>query len=95
MTTHQILIATLIAINIIAFIVVGSDKRRAVRGATTKRIPEGALFFFGSLCGSVGVYIGMLVFRHKIRKWYFQLGIPLLIVQNLAIVYVVRELFLL
>jgi uncharacterized membrane protein YsdA (DUF1294 family) len=31
----------------------------------------------------------MLGFRHKTQKWYFQLGIPLVIFQNLATIYVI------
>lgn len=55
------------------------------------RTPEGLLFFMAAAFGSIGVYAGMLTFRHKTKKWYFQLGIPLLILQNLATAYLIRE----
>ena len=29
--------------------------------------------------GSIGALIGMTVFHHKTRKWYFRLGIPLIL----------------
>ena len=29
--------------------------------------------------GSIGALIGMTVFHHKTRKWYFKLGIPLIL----------------
>lgn len=29
--------------------------------------------------GSIGAIIGMTVFHHKTRKWYFKLGIPLIL----------------
>ncbi len=29
--------------------------------------------------GSIGAMIGMTVFHHKTRKWYFRLGIPLIL----------------
>jgi uncharacterized membrane protein YsdA (DUF1294 family) len=45
------------------------------------------LFFLAAAFGSVGVYAGMFAFRHKTRKWYFAVGIPLLMLQNLAFLY--------
>lgn len=68
------------------------DKRRSIRGGNTERVSEGMIFFMTSVFGSVGVYASMLVFRHKTKKWYFQLGIPLLILQNLATLYLVSDL---
>jgi len=70
-----------------------SDKRRALRGNGQKRAPEGLIFFLAACFGSLGIYAGMLVFRHKTKKWYFQIGIPLLILQNLASFYLVSEIF--
>lgn len=91
----QILVSILVAINIVAFFVMGRDKRKAIRGYNAERAPEGFMFFLATMFGSIGVYLGMLAFRHKTRKWYFQLGIPLLIIQNLATVYVVWSLLML
>jgi uncharacterized membrane protein YsdA (DUF1294 family) len=50
------------------------------------------LFFLAAAFGSIGVYAGMFVFRHKTRKWYFLIGIPLLIAQNAAAIYLVYSL---
>jgi uncharacterized membrane protein YsdA (DUF1294 family) len=47
------------------------------------------LFFMATAFGSLGVYAGMFVFRHKIRKWYFIIGIPMVIIQNSAFLYLV------
>ncbi len=82
-------------VNVVAFFIIAYDKRQARRGNSTERISEGLLFFMATAFGSVGVYAGMLVFRHKTQKWYFQIGIPLLIIENLALLYVIRELFIL
>lgn len=65
-----------------------NDKRRSMRGGNPDRISEGMLFFIAAAFGAVGVYAGMLILRHKTRKWSFQLGIPLLILQNMSAVYV-------
>jgi len=32
----------------------------------------------------------MVLIRHKSRKWYFIIGIPALIVENLATLYVIQ-----
>lgn len=91
-TLEHILIGVVVAINLFAFIVTWNDKRKSIEGAHLDRTPEGLLFFLASAFGSLGVYLGMLLLRHKTRKWYFQLGIPLLILQNLAMFYMVSEL---
>ena len=78
----------LIAMNLIAFFVMLLDKARSERDST-KRIPEGALFFIAAMFGSLGIYAGMFAFRHKIRKWYFVVGIPMLAIENIASLYLV------
>jgi uncharacterized membrane protein YsdA (DUF1294 family) len=52
------------------------------------------LFFMATAFGSLGVYVGMFTFRHKTQKWYFIIGIPLLIMQNSAFLYVVYSFLL-
>lgn len=69
--------------NVAAFLVMLWDKRQSRRSGA-ERLSEGLLFFIAASFGSVGVLLGMIVSRHKTRKWYFLLGIPLLIVENLA-----------
>jgi len=94
MSFENILIGIFAAINIVSFLVIGNDKRLSSRGGNLERIPEGLIFFMATIFGGVGVYLGMIVFRHKTRKWYFQVGIPLLILQNLATLYLVREILI-
>ncbi|HBU10631.1 MAG TPA: DUF1294 domain-containing protein, partial [Candidatus Moranbacteria bacterium] len=48
-------------------------------------------FFIATAFGSVGVYAGMFVFHHKTQKWYFLVGIPLLILQNATLLYFIKE----
>jgi uncharacterized membrane protein YsdA (DUF1294 family) len=88
---QQILLGAFALINITAFILMGNDKRKSMQGGNPERTPEGILFFAASAFGATGIYLGMLTFRHKTKRWYFQLGIPLLILENLATLYLIRE----
>jgi uncharacterized membrane protein YsdA (DUF1294 family) len=87
----QLLIAIFVAINIFSLVVMGYDKHTSIKGNGTERTPEGIIFFIAAVFGSIGVYIGMLGFRHKTKKWYFQIGIPLLILQNITTAYVIWD----
>lgn len=73
----------LIAINLVTFSVYGADKRRARRGAW--RVPEKTLFLLPLLGGSVGALLGMRVFRHKTKHWYFVWGVPAILLAQLAL----------
>ena len=73
----------LAAVNLVTFTVYGVDKAKAKRGAW--RVPEKTLFLLPLLGGSVGALLGMLVFRHKTRHWYFVWGIPLILLAQIAL----------
>ena len=83
MLNQPILLGVYVAINLMAFILTGKDKAQSMRRGV-ERVPEGQLFFMASMFGAAGVYAGMLLFRHKTKKWYFVIGIPLLIIENAA-----------
>ena len=73
----------LIVMNIIGFASMGIDKKRAQRSAF--RIPEATLFAIALIGGSLGSILGMRIFHHKTKHWYFKFGMPLiLILQILA-----------
>ncbi len=79
----------LIGINLAGFIIMGVDKKRAIRGAW--RISEASLFLTGILGGSLGCILGMQHFRHKTKHWYFKYGMPaILVVQVLLFVLLFR-----
>lgn len=77
-----------LTINLIAFLIMLLDKNKSKK-AGVERISEGLLFFMATAFGSLGVYAGMFAFHHKTRKWYFVVGIPMLIVQNVALLYII------
>lgn len=82
-----------IVINLAAFLVMLWDKSRS-RKAGVERISEATIFLLAAALGSVGTYAGMLLLRHKTRKWQFIVGIPLLMIQNAALLYLVYTHFI-
>ena len=80
------LLYAIIFINIITFFVYGLDKLKAVNHWW--RIPEWVLLGLAAAGGSVGAYLGMMVFRHKTLKPLFRFGVPvILLVQVIVIGY--------
>lgn len=86
--TLQAISAFFVFMNLLAVLIMYIDKMKS-RKEGAERVSEGLLFFLATLFGSVGVFFGMFTFRHKSRKWYFLIGIPLLFLQNMALLYVI------
>ena len=72
----------LVIFNLTAFILYGTDKKRARNGQW--RISEKALFMIALPGSALGALLGMYVFRHKTRHWYFKFGIPALLILQLV-----------
>ncbi|MBP3197092.1 MAG: DUF1294 domain-containing protein [Butyrivibrio sp.] len=83
MDSFILIISYFIIINIIGFALMGIDKRKAKRHAF--RIPEATLFSVALIGGSLGSIIGMFLFRHKTRHWYFLFGLPAIFVLHIII----------
>lgn len=81
----------LISVNIIGFVKMAVDKKRAIRGAW--RISEASLFFTALIGGSLGCILGMQCFRHKTKHWYFQYGMPAILVLQILGVFLLHRLF--
>ena len=76
----------LIIINIIGFLIMWIDKRKAIKG--NWRIPEKTLFIVTALGGGIGTIAGMYTFRHKTQKIAFVIGFPVItILEIIAIIY--------
>lgn len=80
---NKILTTYIVLINIIAFLLMGIDKRRAIRHKW--RIPEKTLFLSAILLGSVGANLGMQVFRHKTKHARFVIGMPVILIIQVLI----------
>ena len=79
----MLLIYYMVIINILAFILYGVDKKKAEKDKF--RIPESRLILVAAFGGAYGAILGMLVFRHKIRKNKFRITVPVLVVLYTAL----------
>ena len=77
------LLIVLVVMNLLAFALMGLDKLKAKKDAW--RIPEETLFLVTALFGGLGGTLGMTVFRHKTKHWYFRLGFPALLVVQVVL----------
>ena len=84
MKSLTLIIVYLVSVNFIGFVLMGIDKRRAIKNAF--RVPEATLFSIAFVGGSIGAILGMLIFRHKTRHWYFKIGLPVILLFQIAII---------
>lgn len=78
------LIIYLIIINLVAFLAMYIDKRKAKYGRW--RIPEQTLFVLALIGGSIGAIAGMYIFRHKTKKLRFSVGFPVILVLQIILI---------
>lgn len=74
----------LILINLITFLAMYIDKRKAKKGK--RRIPEKTLFILVGLGGGIGGILGMYLFRHKTKKTRFVVGFPAILIFEALVV---------
>ena len=60
-----------------------ADKYKAMKKVW--RIPEATLLGLAAIGGSLGAWLGMVLFRHKTRHPKFAVGIPLLLLLHIAV----------
>ena len=75
---ERILVIYLLAVNLLAFILYGIDKKRASNREW--RISERTLIGIAVIGGCIGAILGMHVFHHKTRHWYFRYGLPVILI---------------
>lgn len=80
----KIIVLAIAVMNVLAFALMGIDKHRAKAGKW--RIKEATLFLVTGLFGGLGGTLGMFVFRHKTKHWYFKLGFPALLVAQVILI---------
>ena len=75
---EKMLVIYLIPVNFLSFILYGIDKKRARKREW--RISEKTLIGIAVIGGCVGAILGMHIFHHKTRHWYFRYGLPLILI---------------
>ena len=82
--TIQHIIIYIIIINLIGFLAMWIDKKKAQKGAW--RISEHTLFVITLLGGGIGTIAGMYTFRHKTKKMRFVIGFPTILMTEIILV---------
>ncbi len=76
-------VAVVVVMNIVAFVLMGHDKKCARQGKW--RVPEKTLFLVTACFGGLGGVLGMKVFHHKTQHWYFKVFFPVLLIVQIAL----------
>lgn len=79
----DIVMTYLVMMNALGLAIMGIDKKRAIKNEW--RIPEKTLFTVSIIGGSIGTLMGMYLFRHKTKHWYFVVGMPAILVIQLVL----------
>ena len=75
----------LLVINVVAFCLYGLDKCKAKHNRW--RISEATLILSAVIGGSLGAFCGMNLFRHKTKHKKFMIGVPVILVIQIAVGY--------
>ncbi len=88
----RLILYYLLAINLLTFIVYGHDKWKAQHPhphahprRSRRRTPEATLLILAALGGSIGALLAMHLFRHKTLHRKFTLGVPAMLVLQVAL----------
>jgi len=74
----------LLIINCVGFLTMCFDKFKAKKGYW--RTPEKTIFTITLLGGGIGTVSGMYLFRHKTKKTRFTIGLPTILIAEIAII---------
>ena len=72
--------------SLVSIIVCIYDKRISKKNKVELRIPEKVLLILSALGGSVAMLTTMLITRHKTKHVKFMLGIPVIIILQVALI---------
>ncbi len=87
MTVLEIICCYLAIVNLLGFLFMGMDKWKAKKRAW--RIPEATLFLLALIGGAFGCILGMYLFRHKTRHWYFVYGMPTILIVHILLAFLI------
>ncbi len=78
------ILVPLLLTNLLAFILMGIDKRRAVKNRW--RIPERVLLLACVPFSALGGLMGMNIFHHKTKKPKFSVGVPAMLIAECLLI---------
>ena len=84
MAVWQFPALAILTISFITFCLYGIDKWKAQHNRY--RISEKTLLLTAACFGGLGAFLGMRVFRHKTKHWYFQVFVPLFMILQMALI---------
>ena len=86
----SVLLLYILLISSFTFILMFIDKRKAIK--KDFRISESTFIKLSLLCGALGTYLGMYLFRHKTLHKKFYIGIPLIMIFNIICLVCINKL---
>lgn len=86
---NKLLVIYLLFINIVTFIAFAIDKYNAIKHRSRIRIVT--LLFMAFIGGSIGGLLAMYIFRHKIRKDYFSVGLPMILIMQIILIFYIMN----
>lgn len=72
-------------INLYGIFIMHEDKKRAKKHQW--RISENTLMFISLILGSLGILLGMILFRHKTKHAKFIIGVPIILLSQVYIIF--------
>ena len=81
----NLLYGYLTGVSLVTFLFYGFDKQRAKN--EKGRIPEAVLHILTLIGGTPGALIGQIVFRHKTKKWRFQMVLVVIVILQMAAIW--------
>ncbi|KZL91237.1 DUF1294 domain-containing protein [Clostridium magnum] len=81
----KIFLYYVLIINLYGVLLMYSDKKKSIKSKW--RVPESNLFFVASIFGSLGIFLGMHIFRHKTKHKKFVFLIPLICLVQIYVLF--------
>jgi len=88
----SIFLAYILVISLVSIVVCFYDKKISKLNRVELRTPEKSLLVLSALGGSVAMFITMLLIRHKTKHVKFMLGIPLIMIVQAGIIFLLFHL---
>ncbi len=86
--TWKIFAVYVAVISVLSVLVCVYDKLFSKLNNVKFRVPEKSLFVFSALGGGVAMFVTMLIIRHKTKHVSFMVGIPLIILLQATLIWV-------